>query len=74
MYNDSLKHKWDNENVMDYAIKTAKQEAREEERANSEKEKKEMSRNMARVLKKEGVAINIIVKTTKLTIEEIKAL
>ena len=42
MYNDSLKHKWDNENVMDYAIKTAKQEAREEERANSEKEKIEL--------------------------------
>ncbi|HMI03092.1 MAG TPA: Rpn family recombination-promoting nuclease/putative transposase [Pedobacter sp.] len=38
MYNDSLKHKWDNENVMDYAIKTAKQEGRAEERAKAQQE------------------------------------
>lgn len=38
MYNDSLKHKWDTENVMDFAVKTA----REEERAKAENERVEL--------------------------------
>ncbi len=63
MYNDSLKHKWDNENVMDYAIKTAEQKGREEERA-----------KMALKLLAKGTPIDEIIELTGLTIEEIQAL
>ena len=82
MYNQSLKHKWDNENVMDYAIKTAvkeavkeavteaDQKAREEERAKAEKEKKELARQMLA----DKFPIDQIAKYTKLSIDEIKAL
>ena len=31
MYDSSLKYKWDNKNVLDYALKEAREEAREEE-------------------------------------------
>lgn len=66
MYNDSLKHKWDNENVMDYAIKTA----RHEERAKAEKEKMEM----AHKLKIKGMPVEEIAELTKLAVKEIEAL
>ena len=38
MYNTALKHKWDNQNVLDYAVKTAK----EEERTKAEAEKQQI--------------------------------
>jgi predicted transposase/invertase (TIGR01784 family) len=55
MYDSSMKYKWDNKNVLDYALK-------------------EQAREIARELKKEGLAIEFIAKTTKLSIEEIEKL
>jgi len=63
MYDSSLKHKWDNKNVLDYAVQEAKKEGKLEEAI-----------EIARALKKEGLAIEFIAKTTKLSIEEIKNL
>jgi predicted transposase YdaD len=59
MCDSSLKYKLDNKNVLDYAVNEAKLEE---------------AREIARELKKEGLAIEFIAKTTKLSIEEIKKL
>lgn len=59
MYDSSMKYKWDNKNVLDYALK---------EKA------LETALAIARELKKEGLAIEFIAKTTKLSIEEIEKL
>ncbi|WP_316810285.1 Rpn family recombination-promoting nuclease/putative transposase [Pedobacter heparinus] len=70
MYNASLKRKWDNKNVLDYAVKTADQRAREEERAKADEEKKEMAiKLIAR-----GMSIEEITDLTGLTTAEIEAL
>jgi predicted transposase/invertase (TIGR01784 family) len=63
MYDNSLKYKWDNKNVLDYAVSTAKAEG---------EHKKAL--DIARELKKEGLANDFIAKTTKLSIEEIEKL
>jgi len=59
MYDSSMKYKWDNKNVLDYALK---------EKA------LEIALEIARELKKEGLAVEFIAKTTKLPIEEIEKL
>jgi len=59
MYDSSMKYKWDNKNVRDYEIQEAEH-------------KKAL--NIARELKKEGLAIEFIAKTTGLSIEEIEGL
>ncbi|MCO5945598.1 PD-(D/E)XK nuclease family transposase [Mucilaginibacter sp. RT5R15] len=59
MYDSSLKYKWDNKNVLDTAVNEAKLEEAKE---------------IARELKKEGLAIEFIAKTTKLSIEEVEKL
>jgi predicted transposase/invertase (TIGR01784 family) len=59
MYDSSLKYKWDNKNVLDYALKEGEH-------------KKALE--IARELKKEGLDIAFIAKTTKLSIEEIEKL
>lgn len=58
-YEESLKTYWDNYSVLE----TAKREGKEEGR-----------REIARELKKNGVTINLIVKSTGLTKEEIEKL
>ncbi|MDB5089994.1 MAG: hypothetical protein JWR09_3988 [Mucilaginibacter sp.] len=63
MYDSSMKYKWDNKNVLDYALKEG-----------FEKGKLEEAREIARELKKEGLAIEFIAKTTKLSVEEIEKL
>jgi len=63
MYDSSLKYKWDNKNVMDYAMKEAKLEGKLEE-----------ARDIAREMKKENIPIVQIEKFTKLSIEEIEKL
>ncbi|QEC75083.1 hypothetical protein [Mucilaginibacter ginsenosidivorax] len=63
MYDSSLKYKWDNKNVLDYAVSTAKAEG---------EYKKAL--DIARELKKEGLANEFIARTTKLPIEEIEKL
>jgi predicted transposase/invertase (TIGR01784 family) len=63
MYDSSMKHKWDNKNVVDYAREEGKLEGKLEE-----------ARKIARELRKEGLAIEFIAKTTGLSIEEIEGL
>ena len=59
MYDSRLKQKWDNKNVLDYAVNEGKLE---------------QTKAIARELKKEGLAFDFIAKTTKLSIEEIEKL
>ena len=59
MYDSSMKHKWDNKNVMDYAIKEAEH-------------KKAL--DIAFEMKKDGIPNVQIAKFTKLSIEEIEKL
>ncbi len=63
MYDSSLKYKWDNKNVLDYAV--------QEGIAQGEHKK---ALDIARELKKEGLPIEFIIKTTKLSAEEIENL
>lgn len=74
IYDSYLKHKWDNKNVRDYAIKEAVteavKEAREDERAKALEEKKDIANEM----KKAGIPFKQIESFTKLTIEEIEKL
>ena len=63
MYDNSMKYKWDNKNVVDYA--------REEGKIEGEHKK---ALEIARKLKKEGLSIEFIVGTTGLSIEEIEQL
>jgi predicted transposase/invertase (TIGR01784 family) len=63
MYDSSLKYKWDNKNVMDYAVSTAKAEG---------EYKKAL--DIAREMKKDGFPVAQISKFTKLSIEEIEKL
>jgi predicted transposase/invertase (TIGR01784 family) len=83
MYDSSLKYKWDNKNVLDYALKEGIEKGIEQgiekgiekgiERG-IEKGKLEEALAIARELKKEGLAIDFIAKTTKLSIETIEKL
>ena len=86
MYNSALKRKWDNQNVLDYAVKTAKEEGKKEgvkegikkgikegikeERAKADAEK----RGIAEKLKRMGMPIVEIARTVGLTVKEIEQL
>lgn len=59
MYDSSLKYKWDNKNVLDYAVKEAEY-------------KKAL--DIAREMKKDGLPLAQISKFTKLSVEEIEKL
>ncbi|MDB4920923.1 MAG: hypothetical protein JWQ54_2906, partial [Mucilaginibacter sp.] len=79
MYDSSMKYKWDNKNVLDYAIKEGFEQGLEKGLEKGiekgiEKGKLEEAREIARELKKEGLAIEFIAKTTKLPVEEIEKL
>jgi len=67
MYDSNLKYKWDNKNVLDYAVSTA-------EAKGIEKGKHEEALSIAREMKREGMPINQISKFTKLSVEEIEHL
>jgi predicted transposase/invertase (TIGR01784 family) len=67
MYDSSLKYKWDNKNVIDYA----KEEAREEGREEGEHKKAVF---VAIEMKKEGFPFEQITKFTGLSIAEIEKL
>jgi len=67
MYDSSLKYRWDNKNVMDYAVKEAEEKG-------IEKRKIEEAKELARETKKDGLPVNQISKFTKLSIEEIDKL
>jgi hypothetical protein len=63
MYDSSLKYKWDNQNVLDYAVTTAVKEA--EHRTIIA---------IALEMKKDGLTFAQISKFTKLSVEEIEKL
>jgi len=71
MYDSSMKYKWDNKNVMDYAISTAKQEGKLEGLQEGEYKK---AIAIARELRREGLTVEFIVKTTGLSADEIEKL
>ena len=63
MYDSSLKYKWDNDNVREYEIKLAREDA-----------KKEEDYTIAREMKKDSIPYEQISRYTKLSIEEIEKL
>lgn len=63
MYNTSLKQKWDNKNVLDYAVEQAKQ-----------KGEYKKAIEMAKEMLADGFPIDQIVKYTKLSEEEVQAI
>lgn len=63
MYDTSLKRKWDNKAVLDYAVNEAAKEAKQEEKM-----------EIAREMKKDGISVEQIAKFTKLSIEKIEKL
>jgi predicted transposase/invertase (TIGR01784 family) len=63
MYDSSLKYKWDNKNVLDYALKEGIAKGKIEE-----------AKEIAREMKKDGLPFEQISKFTKLSIEEIEKL
>jgi predicted transposase/invertase (TIGR01784 family) len=71
MYDSSLKYKWDNKNVVDYA----RQEGMEQGMLKGiEKGKLEKAITIAREMKNDGLPLAQISKFTKLSIEEIEKL
>ena len=81
MYNSALKRKWDNQNVLDYAVKTAKEEGMKEERAKAEAEKKKIilaaeaeKRKIVLALKKLGMPAKDIATAVGLALEEVEQL
>jgi predicted transposase/invertase (TIGR01784 family) len=75
MYDSSLKYRWDNKNVLDYALKEGREQGREQGREEGREEgehKKAIA--IARELKKKGLSIEFIAETTELPIEEIENL
>jgi predicted transposase/invertase (TIGR01784 family) len=79
MYDSSLKYKWDNKNVLDYAKEEAKQEGRQEgiregiQEGIQEGEYKK-ALGIAREMKKDGLPITQISKFTGLSVKEIEEL
>ena len=69
-YQQSLKIKRDNYSALESAELRGEQRGQKLERAKAEQEKREM----ARELKKEGLSIDFIARTTKLSVEEIQTL
>ncbi len=67
MYDSSLKYKWDNKNVLDYAVTTA-------EAKGIEKGEYKKALDIAREMKKDGLPSAQISKFTKLSIEEVEKL
>jgi predicted transposase YdaD len=58
MYDSNLKRKWDNKNVLDYAIKEGMEQGREQGREEGmEKGRYEQAIAIARELKKEGLSL-----------------
>lgn len=67
MYNTALKRKWDNKNVLDYAVKTAKEEG-------IKVGIKEERIKVVHSLKNMGMPVKDIAKAVGLTVEEIEQL
>jgi conserved hypothetical protein (putative transposase or invertase) len=65
MYDTSLKRKWDNKAVLDYAVNEAVKEATKEAEHNK-------AVDIAREMKQDGIPIEQIAKFTKLSVQEIE--
>jgi len=79
MYDSSMKYKWDNENVLDYAVKEAKKAGLQEGLQRGlqdglQKGLQEKAITIAQAMKKEGFTADQIAKFTQLPIEEIERL
>ena len=79
MYDSSMKYKWDNKNVVDYARQEGMEKGLEQGMEKGiekgmEKGKQEEAINIAREMKKDGLPFAQISKFTKLSIEEIEKL
>jgi predicted transposase/invertase (TIGR01784 family) len=74
-YDSSMKYKWDNENVLDYALSEGEKRGRIEGLAEGERngERKSLVA-VARAMKKEGFTPDQIAKFTQLSVEEIERL
>lgn len=70
MYRTKQQREWDNQNVIDYEIKEARESAREEERLKAIAEKKDI----AKYFKNKGIDLKIIAEATGLSVEDIVAL
>jgi predicted transposase/invertase (TIGR01784 family) len=70
MYRTKQQREWDNQNVIDYEIKEARESAREEERLKAIAEKKEI----AKILKNKGIDLEIIAEGIGFSLDEIIAL
>ncbi|PRD47014.1 Rpn family recombination-promoting nuclease/putative transposase [Sphingobacterium haloxyli] len=70
MYDVSLKRKWDNKVVLDYARQEGEEKARKEERTKAEAEKLKYALN----LKKRGLAVEDIAEDLGLTVEQVEKL
>ena len=71
MYDSSLKYKWDNKNVLDYAVKEGIEKGIEKGIAEGEHKK---AIAIAQEMKKENIPVIQIAKFTKLSVEEIEDL
>jgi len=71
MYDSSLKYKWDNKNVLDYAIKEGIEKGIEKGIVEGEHKK---AVAIAREMKRESISAVQIAKFTGLSIEEIEKL
>lgn len=75
MYNASLKYKWDNQNVRDYAAEEGREKGLKEGREEGREEGKyQKAVEMAIKLKAKGTLIDEIVELTDLSVVEIQAL
>ena len=75
MYDSSLKYKWDNKNVLDYALKEGIEQGIEKGiKKGIEQGEYSKALAIAHELKKEGLSSEFISKTTGLSIEEIEKL
>jgi predicted transposase/invertase (TIGR01784 family) len=78
MYEASLKQKWDYQNGIDYAVKTAVEmavvETVEKEQVKAEKKLQQEKRHIAKSMKDDGFSFEAIAKYTSLSIAEIEKL
>jgi len=71
MFDSSLKYKWDNKNVLDYAFKEGVEQGKLEVKLEGKQEK---AKEVAREMKQDNFPLDQISKFTKLSIEEIEKL
>ena len=74
MYDNSLKYKWDNKNVLDYAVMEAIKQTESKIREEEQKKAFEDKKDIASKLKKMEISLIDIANSTGLSIEEIEKL